>query len=62
MPPQIESLEVNACELQLLAGRILCGRVLDDSIIAQHMHERRFPSVIEAEEEDLGALAPANTT
>lgn len=60
VPSEVEGLEVDACELQLLARRVLSGRVLDDSIVAQHMHERRLACIVEAEEKDLGALAPVN--
>ena len=50
-------LEVDSCELELFAGWVLSGRVLNDSIVAQHMHQGRFPSIVEAEEEDLGTLS-----
>jgi hypothetical protein len=53
---QVEGLEVDARQLQLLAGGVLSGLVLHHSVVLQHVHERGFPGVVQPQEQDLSIL------
>ena len=53
---EVKGLEVDARQLQLLAGRVLSGLVLYHSIVLEHVHERGLAGVVEAQEQDLGIL------
>lgn len=56
MPPKVERLEVDAGQLQLLAGGVLGGLVLHHTVVLEHVHERGLASIVKAQEENLGVL------
>lgn len=53
---QVEGLEVDARQLQLLAGGVLRRLVLYYTVVLQHVHERGLAGVVQAQEQDLGVL------
>ena len=58
MAAQVEGGEPDPVDGQLLAGGVERGHVLGHPVILEHVEQRRLPSVVQAEEQQLAALLP----